>query len=955
MKTIVFATNNSHKLEEVRDVVSGEINIVSLSEIGCPDDIPETSDTIEGNALQKAGYIKEHFGYDCFADDTGLEVEALNGEPGVRSARYAGDNHDSEANTEKLLKALEGKSNRKARFRTVIALLVNGTEEFFEGVVNGHIVKEKRGKEGFGYDPVFQPDGYNETFAELGSNVKNKISHRAIATRSLVDRLKMLIITALAIIFSHDLAAQNNKDWQTYLAYNEATGVAETNERVYVLANGSLFSYGKEDSEIRLYSKQGGLSDTDISSIKYSPDNHILIIIYSNGNIDLYDGEGIKNMPFLKNATNIQSKKVNDTYLYNNFVYFATDFGIMVINLNKKEVTDTYKLNKSVKSVCIQGETILAATDEGLFGANLKDNLLDPNVWHEKKLTGASFSEKDIIKICVFKDRLFYCVKSRGIYYESEEGALKTLANQSYKDMTVQSGELLAYTQTDLTVFFDTDNYIHVNVGAIEGVSSLKDDGKYWIASGVNGLTGIQKGSDNQFTKIVSDIEINSPKRNYNSFMIFDKDKLLIAGGGRLLDRFLRPGTLMVYENDRWNNFDESKADNEIIKLIDSKSYDYVGVAVDPNDASHYYIATYGEGVIELKDDEFVKLHYMANSPLESAIPNDNKYVRIGSVCFDKNANLWVANSRANNAIAVLKPNGEWVSLYYPPLNYADKLDKIMITSNGQKWINIPYDGGIMVLDDNGTIDNNSDDRYNFFSSFKDAQSSTGASISASQYLCMAEDKSGAIWIGSNIGLLKCINPSRAIEDPTQLACSRLIRDGDAYFLSGESITAIAVDAENQKWIGTASAGVFLINEDGSETIYNFTFENSPLLSNSINSIAINDKTGEVFFGSDNGLVSFKSGVISGAKPFSDVYAFPNPVRPEFSDKVTITGLTNNANVKITDINGNLIYQGRAVGNRFVWNCRNYGGNRVATGIYLVLASTANASESVVTKIAVVK
>ncbi|MDR0698173.1 MAG: non-canonical purine NTP diphosphatase [Tannerella sp.] len=189
MKTIVFATNNTHKLGEVRAIISGSIHIVSLSEIGCHDDIPETACTLEGNALQKARYVKEQFGYDCFADDTGLEVDALNGEPGVRSARYAGDENDSNANIEKLLHALKDEQNRKARFRTVIALILNGEELFFEGIINGRIITEKRGETGFGYDPVFMPDGFNETFAELGSDTKNKISHRAIATRKFAEWL----------------------------------------------------------------------------------------------------------------------------------------------------------------------------------------------------------------------------------------------------------------------------------------------------------------------------------------------------------------------------------------------------------------------------------------------------------------------------------------------------------------------------------------------------------------------------------------------------------------------------------------------------------------------------------------------------------------------------------------------------------------------------------------------
>lgn len=190
MKTIVFATNNPHKLEEVRAIISDRIRVVSLPEAGCRDDIPETSPTLEGNALQKARYVKEHVGQDCFADDTGLEVEALNGEPGVRSARYAGDGHDANANIDKLLHALEGHRNRKARFRTVIALIMDGRELTFEGIVNGQITATRHGESGFGYDPVFMPDGYNLTFAELGADVKNKISHRAIATGKLAEWLK---------------------------------------------------------------------------------------------------------------------------------------------------------------------------------------------------------------------------------------------------------------------------------------------------------------------------------------------------------------------------------------------------------------------------------------------------------------------------------------------------------------------------------------------------------------------------------------------------------------------------------------------------------------------------------------------------------------------------------------------------------------------------------------------
>ena len=196
---IVFATNNAHKLSEIRQILGNDIEILSLADIGCHEDIPETADTLEGNALQKAQYVYDHYHLSCFADDTGLEVDALGGEPGIYSARYAGDGHDSEANMQKLLQKLGENNNRKARFRTVIALIEKEEDEnvtepaektsFFEGIVEGQIIREKRGQEGFGYDPIFQPDGYDETFAQLGLEIKNRISHRARAVEKLAKYL----------------------------------------------------------------------------------------------------------------------------------------------------------------------------------------------------------------------------------------------------------------------------------------------------------------------------------------------------------------------------------------------------------------------------------------------------------------------------------------------------------------------------------------------------------------------------------------------------------------------------------------------------------------------------------------------------------------------------------------------------------------------------------------------
>ena len=190
-RKLVFATNNAHKLEEVAAILGDQVELLSLNDIGCQTDIPETAETLEGNALLKSSYIYKNYHLDCFADDTGLEVEALNGAPGVYSARYAGgEGHDAQANMLKLLHELEGKENRKAQFRTAISLILDGKEYLFEGVIKGEIIKEKRGNSGFGYDPTFKPEGYDRTFAELGNDIKNQISHRALAVQKLCEFLQ---------------------------------------------------------------------------------------------------------------------------------------------------------------------------------------------------------------------------------------------------------------------------------------------------------------------------------------------------------------------------------------------------------------------------------------------------------------------------------------------------------------------------------------------------------------------------------------------------------------------------------------------------------------------------------------------------------------------------------------------------------------------------------------------
>lgn len=772
---------------------------------------------------------------------------------------------------------------------------------------------------------------------------------------------RILFLCLLVCALTQIIQAQGVGTWIPYLSYYSTTNVAEANSTVFAVANGSLYSYGKEDQRLKFYSRQNGLSDNGITHIDYNLETKTLLIIYGSGNIDLLSDVGIYNIPYIQTSTNILDPTVNSIYFYKEYAYLSMNFGIVVVNMRKNEITDTYRLNKIVRSICIKGNSIYAATSEGLLSASTDDNLLDANNWKKISLNTDKFNEDDIAKIGMFQNRLCFFVKKKGVYYQDSNNAIQNLCiDSNLNNITVQRDKLLAYTNTRTYICSSLSQKTQVATGTTNDISCQNTSNTYWVASGSDGLVGMKlKGNQMEvFASQLISLE-DSPKRNYCDFMTFQQGKLLVAGGGRWANRKERPGTLMVYENGKWTNFDETK----IAQKSKVRFSDITSVAVDPNDPTHYFASTWGEGVYEFKDNEYVKLHNRTNSTLASATSDASlNYTRVEGLCYDKKGNLWMTNTATASCINILKNDGTWSVLksnQYNILNNQSLVDKILITSKGHKWVNIPReDVSIIVFDDKGTIDDTSDDVVNKITSFN-LNKPTGEAISVSGYFCMAEDKNGTIWIGTNRGPIICPVPDKAINDPENVYCTRIIRsiqdDIPTYFLDNTKVTAIAVDGGNRKWLGTEGNGVFLVNEDGSETIENFTTENSPLPSNKINSIAINDQTGEIFFGTENGIISYMSDASEGKDDYSEVYAYPNPVRPEYADQVTITGLMTDSNVKITDLNGNIIFQAKSSGGQLTWNCRSINGNRVASGVYLVLSSTPEAKESVVTKIMVIK
>ena len=738
--------------------------------------------------------------------------------------------------------------------------------------------------------------------------------------------------------------------WKTYMAYHQATIVAETPNLVFGVYDGSLLSYNPEDGEIRTYSNQNGLSDTDIRKMVYHPAANALILVYNNANIDIFLGENdVYNLSSVKDYPYIQDKTVYNLEIIGEYAYLSTAFGIVVIDVKKKEIKDTYRLGIFVRSVCQNGNYLYAATSDGVKRALTTTNLLDRENWNPSDAVTATL--RDITQFFFFKDQLVFLTGNQ-VFYLNTNGTAQPLGLSNVREIKILNDQLVATTSTATYFYSDFTNYIRIPLPAYS-IDCRNSKNQYWLASGEAGLTGFTKlPNSSEYDVTASEIKVNSPKRNLNAYMTFTANKLLVTGGGKGANRQGIEGTLMVYENGQWYNFDE----NAIAEKTGlPECLDFMSVAVDPADPMHYYVGSWGEGLYEFRNNEFVNLYTYNNSSLQTAIAGSNRYIRIDGLIFDKNNNLYMVNGGVNDGLSIFLDQKEWKNFFYDHLAQSDP-DQILISSTNQKWFNF-FRGaraGIMVLDENGTIGNSSDDQVVYSGHFVDQQ---GIDVKATVFLAMAEDQAGLIWVGTDDGPVYFSSADQVGRG----VCNRII-SADEYEtgyrpLEGIKITTIAVDGGNRKWMGSASSGVFVIDQSkGSEIqIRNFTAENSFLLSNAINSIAINDDTGEVFIGTDKGLCSYM-GEAKGPEPdYSNVYAYPNPVRPASNSQVIVTGLMQNSTVKITDLAGNLIREGMSLGGQYVWNCTDRFGTIVKAGIYLVFAATPNGSQGVVTKIMVIK
>ncbi|MBQ7572015.1 MAG: RdgB/HAM1 family non-canonical purine NTP pyrophosphatase [Bacteroidaceae bacterium] len=969
---LIMATNNEHKLREIRQILADCYEVKGLSDIGCHEDIPETSDTLEGNALQKARYVHEHYGTDCFADDTGLEVEALDGAPGVFTARFGqmngyGESHDSDANIRCLLDKLRDTDNRRARFRTVIALVRNGEEHQFEGIVEGEILREKTGTDGFGYDPIFAPVEAGVSFAEMGPQEKNRISHRGRATQKLAAFLRMCMLFLLLILHPSPftlLCAQTIGEWRLYPSYRIAQKNVAVNTSVYTLTisqqqiyndikeNYNLMRYDSEDTSVHTYSALDALNDRQILHMAYSEEAKRLLLVYENGNIDLLDqNDKVLNIASLKES-NLSNKEVKNVYVDGHNAYLATGFGFLTVDMQEGVIRDTYRLGVDVQAIAARDGVVYIGTNSGLYYSTEENMHLMAN-WKQQSGVSNAYTQMFVF------DRKVYAVQYGKLFRVNDGAQGLTQLATGVKYASLAGGQLIYITDSEACIYQSDTQVQHIALPG-QWLSLSYANGTYWACEGAEGLKGYKLSGD-AFVETVGSIRPNSPVRDLSYRMQYVGDRLLVAGGINTPYAIYYPETAMYLEDGEWTNLDEEGVWEQ---YPDLRHRNMTHLVQDPTDPTHHYASGYRSGLYEYRNGKFVALHNSDNSPLQQIVLDGRalglNFVGCTGLQYDGDGNLWMMNQQTDTIVRILQPSGRWLSLYYDDINGIETPEDFLFTTSGVNFlVSRRMDGrGFFAFHTNGTLNSVRDDKYMLRSRIVNQD---GTSYAPDEFYCMAEDLGGRIWCGTQLGLFVINDATTFFDSDFAFEQIKIARDDGSnladYLLSGVAVTCIAVDGANRKWIGTRSNGLYLVSADGLELIHHFQADDSPLPSDNIQCLAIHPTTGLVMIGTDAGLCSYVSDATEAEEELrgDDVVAYPNPVRPDYRGPIAVRGLTMDGEVKICTTTGQLVWSGTSNGGTFTWDGTNKRGKRVASGVYHVIANTSDGKKAVVSRIIVVK
>ena len=734
--------------------------------------------------------------------------------------------------------------------------------------------------------------------------------------------------------------------WREHLPYNSAIDVTAGDGKVYCATPYSLFSVNNSDNIVERFSRVTGLNETGISAIKYDDVNKKLFIAYTNSNIDILFRNDIFNIPEIKRSNIIGDKNIYNIYPLAKNYYLSTGIGVILIDGERYEVKDSWFIGNGGNQVKVNGFTsdgiyFYAATEEGLKRALMTaTNLSNYASWQTvSSSNGLSAGAcKNVItvqnRVVVQKnDSLFVQTGSTWALFYSDTWPFMS-SNTTENKIQLCERQLngigrIVVLNADGSVFRTL-----ANSGAISFPrKAILFNNQPWVADQFANLSRF--GASSTYQQYI----LNSPQAIASGEMVAYNNTVFFTSGA-VNDAWnyqYNGDGIYTLKESNWNNINRYRY-NHIDSLMD-----YITIAIDKRDET-IWAGSYGGGLLHIKQGPLFEI--FKQNHLGVTVGDPGSY-RVAGLAFDTENNLWISNFGASQQLRVRKNDGVWKNFTVPFPLFQNALSQILIDDNNYKWIVAPLGNGLICYHHGTSIENINDDRWRRFGA-----GAGNGNLPSNEVMCIVKDKNGFIWVGTTdgIGVLQCTQDVFSAQGCD--AILPIVPNGNfsGYLFKGQEVRSIAVDGADRKWVATKN-GVFLISAGGEKVIYRFTEDNSPLLSNEVKKIAIDGKTGEVYFATQKGICSFRSTATEGKEENEKVLVFPNPVPPDFTGTIGIRGLVNNAIVKITELDGRLVYQTRALGGQAIWDGKNYRGQRISSGVYLVLVSDDWKKEMIATKI----
>lgn len=775
-----------------------------------------------------------------------------------------------------------------------------------------------------------------------------------------------LAVALLIVMAVVPAKSQQVGSWSIYPVFsgNDNRSLVDTGSKVFFLADGWLYSYDKDNDESVFYTKMNGMSDTDISGIYYNYDKKFLLVAYSNSNIDIVRESGrVDNVPDLKSVILTVSKAINSVDFSGDYAYIATDFGYMVVDCNKCVVKESFNYGKAFKSIVVTDKNIFATFDKKIYVSSVGESHYELSSFKETNIKQEMQLRKIDNSSMLTTTGWFYYIK---IGEDPTNLAMSVIEKSAPSNVSMSGSNMVAsYKEKYIVVSPDGTSQTVAMPSEIDGSHLSTIDGKGLWNLDSKGLKEFSI-SDGSFTILHDTYRPNTSTVSEPYYLTYQNGTLYSMNSGRNYKGASNGKSVMLssLKNGVWNNLNPIKID------IHNKSYKSLiepyGMAIDPFDSEKIWFGSFFEGIYCVKNGEQVQKIDHLNSPMYLDF-----VVCVSDLKFDKEGNLWFSFYNFNKttyAPLYILPKDK---LYKENLtaddfisidlgNFATTYGSQLCISKDSRYVLLGsnmWKSKLAIIDTNGTLTDISDDRVAIVSTYND-QDGKNFDIG---YINSIKEDNGKYWLATNVGVGLINNIKAAFSGNVVVNRVKVPRNDGTnladYLLDGLCINDIAIDGANRKWFGSSTSGLYLTSSEGSEILEHFSTENSPLTSDEITSVACSTDDNRVFIGTKKGTLVYESDAAPAQKDYSDVYAYPNPVRPDYSGHITVAGLMDNSLVKITDSMGNLVYSGRSTGGMFVWDGLNSEGSRVNTGVYYVFASQNenDKSSGCVTKILVVK